>query len=117
MQVNKVNELLLFYKNQVPDDRLLFLKMCFLKLNEDTANEILATRLKSPRITLLYAITLGFFGADRFYIGDIIGGIQKLLFGWLTLGIWPLVDIFLTRNLCKEANFEILKEKLRQLEE
>lgn len=35
---------------------------------------------------------LGGFGVDRFLRGQIPVGICKLLFGWATLGIWPLVD-------------------------
>ena len=35
---------------------------------------------------------LGGFGVDRFLRGQIGIGICKLLFGWITLGIWPLVD-------------------------
>ena len=34
----------------------------------------------------------GGFGVDRFLRGQIGLGIVKLLFGWLTLGIWYLVD-------------------------
>jgi TM2 domain-containing membrane protein YozV len=34
----------------------------------------------------------GGFGVDRFLRGQIGLGVCKLLFGWLTLGIWPLVD-------------------------
>lgn len=34
----------------------------------------------------------GGLGVDRFIRGQIGLGICKLLFGWLTLGIWPLVD-------------------------
>ena len=34
----------------------------------------------------------GGLGVDRFLRGQIGLGICKLLFGWLTLGIWPLVD-------------------------
>ena len=34
----------------------------------------------------------GGFGVDRFLRGQIGLGVCKLLFGWLTLGIWPFVD-------------------------
>ena len=35
---------------------------------------------------------LGGFGVDRFLRGQIGVGVCKLLFNWLTLGIWSLVD-------------------------
>ena len=40
----------------------------------------------------LGAFFFGGFGVDRFLRGQVGVGICKLLFGWLTLGIWPLVD-------------------------
>ena len=38
------------------------------------------------------AFMFGGFGVDRFLRGQIGTGICKILFGWLTFGIWPLVD-------------------------
>ena len=35
---------------------------------------------------------LGYLGVDRFLRGQIATGVCKILFGWLTLGIWILVD-------------------------
>ena len=42
-----------------------------------------------------FAFFLGGFGVDRFIRGQISLGVCKLLFGWLTLGIWPLVDFII----------------------
>lgn len=36
----------------------------------------------------------GVLGGHRFYVGDIGTGIGILLLGWLTLFIWPLIDVF-----------------------
>lgn len=38
----------------------------------------------------------GYLGVDRFLRGQVGLGICKLLFGWLTLGIWPLVDFIIS---------------------
>ena len=45
------------------------------------------------------AFLLGGFGVDRFLRGQIGTGVCKLLFSWITLGIWPLVDWIIA--LCK----------------
>ncbi|MGN6324650.1 TM2 domain-containing protein [Pseudolysinimonas sp.] len=47
---------------------------------------------KSRLVATLLSFFLGGLGIDRFYLGNIGMGVAKLLVGWLTLGIWPLVD-------------------------
>lgn len=47
---------------------------------------------KSRTLAALLGIFLGGLGVDRFYLGNIGLGVAKLLVGWLTFGIWPLVD-------------------------
>lgn len=62
--------------------------------------------LKSTPVTVSLAFFLGWLGVDRFYIGDIGLGVAKLLLGWLTSGIWPLVDIFVSYRKARKKNFE-----------
>jgi TM2 domain len=47
---------------------------------------------KSRTVASVLGFFLGGLGVDRFYLGNIGMGVAKLLVGWLTLGIWPLVD-------------------------
>jgi hypothetical protein len=47
---------------------------------------------KSKIVAGLLQIFLGYFGVGRFYTGHIGLGVAQLLLGWLTCGIWPLVD-------------------------
>lgn len=63
---------------------------------------------KSAGITVALSIFLGGLGVDRFYVGDIGLGVAKLLFGWITFGIWYLVDIFLCYRKARKVNFERL---------
>lgn len=42
--------------------------------------------------TWVFCFLLGGFGVDRFVRGQVGLGVIKLLFGWATCGIWPLVD-------------------------
>jgi hypothetical protein len=47
---------------------------------------------KSKMIAGLLQIFLGYFGVGRFYTGHIGIAVAQLLLGWLTCGIWPLID-------------------------
>ena len=50
---------------------------------------------KSRTVAVVLGAFLGGLGVDRFYLGNIGMGVAKLLVGWLTLGIWPLVDFII----------------------
>ncbi len=50
---------------------------------------------KSYTAAWLFSLFLGGFAVDRFYLGNIGLGIAKLLVGWLTGGIWWLVDFLI----------------------
>jgi hypothetical protein len=47
---------------------------------------------KSRTVASILGFFLGGLGVDRFYLGNIGMGVAKLLLGWLTCGIWPLID-------------------------
>lgn len=47
---------------------------------------------KSRTVASILGFFLGGLGIDRFYLGNIGMGVAKLLLGWATVGIWPLVD-------------------------
>lgn len=47
---------------------------------------------KSRTVAVILGFFLGGLGIDRFYLGNIGMGVAKLLVGWATLGIWPLID-------------------------
>jgi TM2 domain/Protein of unknown function (DUF2510) len=47
---------------------------------------------KSRTVASILGFFLGGLGVDRFYLGNIGMGVAKLLLGWLTFGIWPLID-------------------------
>ena len=64
---------------------------------------------KDPIIALVISLTFGFFGVDRFYLGDILLGIIKLL----TLGgliIWSIVDLFIIMGKTRSQNLDVAKK-------
>lgn len=50
------------------------------------------TSPKSRTVASILGFFLGGLGVDRFYLGNVGLGIAKLLLGWATFGIWPLID-------------------------
>ena len=50
---------------------------------------------RSRLTALLLCIFLGVFGIHRFYCGRTVSGIAMIFLCWMTLGIWPLVDLIL----------------------
>jgi TM2 domain-containing membrane protein YozV len=58
---------------------------------------------KDRSVVLLVSVVLGYFGVDRFMIGDILIGVLKLLtFGFC--GLFWIVDWFLIMNRVDEKN-------------
>lgn len=50
---------------------------------------------KSKGIAFALWFFLGVFGAHRFYLGDTGYAVAMLLLGWMTFGIWWIIDAFL----------------------
>lgn len=48
---------------------------------------------KSRMLAALLCFFVGVIGVHRFYVGRVGSGIAMIFFGWLTLGIWPLIDL------------------------
>lgn len=109
----KADMLLMNFRNFIPEERVPAFRYALGKANANCYTALGMTPLKNPTTVLLFSIFLGGFGVDRFYIGDTGMGVAKLLVGGFTLGIWPLVDIFLCYKKAKEQNFALLMNALR----
>ena len=66
---------------------------------------ILQREAQNPVELFGWNMWLGFFGVDRFIVGDVVLGILKLItLGGL--GIWQIVDCFLIGNRTRIKNME-----------
>lgn len=122
-------------KDKIPSSSHYHVNEKIKSLNEEQKNEISMLELKNPIIGLVFSVSLGFFGADRFYKGNIGLGVGKLVIfvlyllflfladtldnvedyeQMLTLSttlflidfIWVTIDIFLVFKGIKKDNFE-----------
>ncbi len=108
MTSEKVQQALMMYKDKIPNDKILVFKNYLEKASDEKLDSLMFAKTYSSTTTLLLSLFLGSLGIDRFYIGDTGLGICKLLFGWLTFGIWPLIDIFMSYRKAEEKNLNNL---------
>ncbi|MDG5789338.1 TM2 domain-containing protein [Evansella sp. AB-P1] len=57
----------------------------------------------------------GFLGGHRFYIGDVGYGIALLFLGWLTLFIWPFLDVFFIGKRLEQKTNELENELINKV--
>ena len=66
---------------------------------------------KSKMVAGLLQIFLGWTGAGRFYTGHMGIAIAQILVGWMTCGIWPLIDgIMMLTGKVKDAQGRPLRD-------
>ena len=94
-----------------PAEELEDIRRRLLALPEDKLNGVVTLNFKNPTMTLVFAILLGCYGVDRFYLGEVGLGIAKVL----TCGgcyIWAIVDWFSALRRAREYNLDRLNEYL-----
>ncbi len=62
---------------------------------------------KSQVVAWVLWIFLGAIGGHRYYLGDIGYAIAMTLLGWMTFGIWWLIEAFFINRRIRERNREI----------
>jgi len=68
-----------------------------------------ASQAKNPAMIFGLSAYLGWFGVDRFFLGQALLGILKLItFGGF--GIWYFIDLFLTAGIARDQNVELARE-------
>ena len=104
MEQEQIDMYLLANRDYFPEKHITFLKEKLRGASERSFDIINTVRLKRPVVILILSLFLGFFGVDRFMLGDVGLGIFKLLtFGGF--GIFVIIDWFLVYGRAKEKNF------------
>lgn len=112
MEKAKADAIFMQYKDIIPTNKQLYFKKHLDEVDDRSYDTLLVAKTHNPTTVLLCSIFLGVLSVDRFMIGDIGLGVAKLLFGWLTFGIWHLIDIFLCYKKAKEKNLQNLLLRL-----
>ena len=108
MREETVRQIVAAVSDKLPQEKLVLLKNKLAEAPDSVADEILCTPLNNSVTVIVLSVFLGGLGVDRFVIGDVGLGVAKLLLGWITFGIWPLIDIFFCYKKAKEKNFNKL---------
>lgn len=102
------------WSDSIPEGSGLMLQSRLEKLDESKVAPLAMISLKSPVVGLILGLFLGGLGIDRFYKGNIILGILKLItLGGL--GIWTIIDWFLVYKGIKRDNLSKISQQLAML--
>lgn len=103
--------LFLSIKDKIPTSSYIFVKDRLANASEAEQNAVSVQTLKDPIIGLILSLLLGSLGVDRFYKGNILLGILKLItFG--AFGIWTIIDWFLIMGGIKKDNLKKISTAL-----
>lgn len=95
--------ILVALQGRVSTESLMTLQAKLDKIPEDKLASLAFLDLKNPAISQVLAITLG-AATDRFHRGQIGWGLLKL-FTFGGMGIWAIIDMFLTAKGTRKDNF------------
>ena len=105
MERERAIEILTAFSSKIPSEKVPALRAALKRAPDSAWSDVFSVKTYSVTTTVLLSVFLGGLGIDRFYIGDVGLGIAKLLLGWLTLGIWPLIDIFVSYRKARIKSF------------
>lgn len=70
---------------------------------------------KDKTVVVLLWLFFAAFGAHRFYLGHIGYAVAMMLLGWITLFIWPLIDIILALKETDRMNEEARRHAINRV--
>lgn len=111
MEQSKVDVFIMNNSDKLPELQIPFIREKLLTLDDSRWIVLSTVQFKDPTIAIVLSIFVGFYGVDRFYLGQTALGIGKLV----TCGgcwIWAIIDWFLIRDATKEVNFKKLQNCL-----
>ena len=107
MEQQKVDMFIMMNNKYFPESQIPFIRERLLAADESKTGMLHAVQYKDPTTALILSLLIGYYGIDRFYIGDTGIGVAKLL----TCGglwIWAIIDWFLIMDATRQKNLERL---------
>ncbi len=103
MDQNKVDQFIMMNGKYLPQEQLLSIKSSLEMMDDSKWTSIQFMQFKDPMISLILSLFAGSLGVDRFYIGDTMLGVLKLITCG-GFGVWAIVDLFLIMEATRQNN-------------
>lgn len=113
MLIKKVEDYIELNIHYFKDSDIQELRRILTNLDESQLLALESVSLKDPQTALIFSTKGGYFAIDRFYIGDTLLGLLKLL----TLGgclIWFVVDWFFIMERTRQNNLKKVTKFIEQ---
>ncbi|HFH9836930.1 TPA: TM2 domain-containing protein [Streptococcus suis] len=111
----QVQQFLLMNSNKFEGADHLVLQKTLNGISQEKLQQLYAVELIDPQMVLICSLLFGGLGVDRFLIGDVGLGILKLITAG-GLGIWTIIDYFLTYKKARKINFFRVLEIVKKAE-
>lgn len=105
METSRIDQFLLMNGSKFPPECIVEISEALKLTADDHAQVAVSYPYKDPTIAIILSVILGSLGVDRFYVGDILLGILKLITAG-GCGIWWFVDLFLIMGATRRKNYE-----------
>ena len=109
-QLTKINDFLAIYSNYFPVTHINMMRENLINLEKEKIDRIRFFPYKEPSKFMIISWVGGVIGLDRFQLGENTLGVVKLLFCWLTMGIWCVIDVFTSMGRVREWNYKKFME-------
>lgn len=103
MDQNKVDQFIMMNGKYLPQEQLLSIKSSLEMMDDSKWTSVQFMQFKDPMISLILSLLVGSLGIDRFYIGDTLLGVLKLL-SCGGFGLWAIIDLFLIMEATRQNN-------------
>lgn len=107
METSRIDQFLLMNGSKFPPECIVEISEALKLTTDDHAQVAVSYPYKDPTIAIILSVVLGSLGVDRFYVGDILLGILKLITAG-GCGIWWFVDLFLIMGATRRKNYETI---------
>lgn len=108
MEASKVDLFIMFNGKYFESHHVALIRDRLVAADDSKWATVQTLQFKDPTFILIVSLLAGFYGVDRFLIGDTGLGVGKLLTCG-GFGIWAIIDWFMIMGVTREKNLDKLR--------